>query len=77
MKRGDDGLNAEAQATLLDSCRRQLIEDGLLEFGDSGYRCTEKGKQMVQKELRRYQMQPATMVLIETEIMNLNECSVW
>lgn len=65
------------QATLLESCRRQLIEDGLLVLGDNGYRCTEKGKRMVQKELRRYEMRPAMLVLIENEIMNLNECSVW
>ncbi|TNJ68192.1 ABC transporter ATP-binding protein [Paenibacillus hemerocallicola] len=65
------------QVELLASCRRQLIEDGLMVLGDSGYECTEKGKLLVQKELRRYQMRPAMMVLIETEIMTLNECSVW
>jgi Mn-dependent DtxR family transcriptional regulator len=44
------------QAALVASCRRQLIEDGLMVLGDDGYRCTEKGKRLVQKELRRYQM---------------------
>lgn len=66
-----------SQEEFLASCRRQLIEDGLLVFGDDGYRLTEKGKRLVEKELRRYQMRPAMLVLIETYILNVNECSVW
>lgn len=61
----------------LEHCRRSLIDDGLLEFGDTGYRCTEKGAKLVDKELRRYELRPGTMILIETRILNGCNCSVW
>jgi Mn-dependent DtxR family transcriptional regulator len=56
---------------------RQLLEDGLLVLGDSGYELTEKGRQRVQKELERYKLRPAMLVLNETHILRANECSVW
>jgi len=70
-------MDAITHEEWLASCRRQLLEDGLLVYGDSGYELTDKGRQHVEKELARYKLRPAMLVLIETHILNANHCSVW
>lgn len=62
--------------TLIASCRQQLIEDGLLSCEGGQYFTTDKGKQRVEKELQRYQLIPARLVLIEQYIMEHHGLSV-
>lgn len=61
----------------MEHCRRSLIDDGLLVLDDSGYHCTEKGLKLVQKELRRYELRPGMAILIQTYVLNMNECQSW
>lgn len=68
----------DIQVTLLESCRRQLIEEGKMVLTDAGYSLTERGRQAVEKELRqRYEFRPAMLTMIEVYIMNINGCSKW
>lgn len=67
----------DSQEILLDSCRRQLIEEGKMVLTDYGYQLTERGLKAARKELERYELRPALGVLVETHILNLNECPVW
>lgn len=73
--------NAEANQQMseqdeLRSCRRQLIEDGLLSEENGQYFVTEKGKQRVHKELDRYKFMPARLVLIQHFILEQNGLAV-
>ncbi|NOV01372.1 hypothetical protein [Paenibacillus planticolens] len=52
-----------------EACRKQLIEDELLSVENGRYFLTEKGKARAAKELQRYQMMPAKMLLIEQYIL--------
>lgn len=65
------------QEEFLASCRRQLIEDGLMSCEDGQYLLTEKGKARVEKELQRYQMIPARLVLIQNYILEQHEIAVY
>jgi predicted transposase YbfD/YdcC len=57
------------QEQFIASCRKQLIEDELLSCEDGQYFLTDKGRIRVEKELQRYQMMPARMMLIEQYIL--------
>lgn len=61
---------------LLAACRHQLIEDGLMTCEDGQYFISEKGTQLVGKELQRYQMMPARYVLIEQYILQIHGLTV-
>lgn len=67
----------DINTTLLDSCRRQLIEEGKMILTDHGYELTERGLRVVEKELARYELRPGMAVLIETHILNRHQCPVW
>lgn len=62
---------------LIESCKRQLIEEGKLVLTDSGYRLTAKGREVVLKELRRYEHRPEMALMIEIHVLNQHEHSVW
>ena len=64
---------------LVESCKRQLIEEGKLVFGDDGYRLTAKGREAVFKEFRRLNLEhrPAMSMMIEVYVLNQHEHSVW
>ncbi|WP_240421609.1 ABC transporter ATP-binding protein [Paenibacillus periandrae] len=65
------------QDSLVDACKRQLIEDGKLVLTDSGYRLTARGREAVMKELRRYELRPAMAMMLEIHVLNQHEHSVW
>lgn len=67
----------ELQESELASCRRLLIEEGKMVLTDAGYQLTELGQKAVQKELRRYELRPAMLVMIETYVLNVRQCAFW
>jgi hypothetical protein len=63
---------------LLDSCRRQLIEQGDLFWEDELYTLTPQGRAKVEKELqRRYGLRPAMMVMIEQFVLEQHDIAVY
>ncbi|UUZ80675.1 hypothetical protein LJK88_38460 [Paenibacillus sp. P26] len=73
----NDQLNDDINELLTESCKRQLIEDGLMVLTDSGYSLTARGMKSVQKEFRRYEMRPAMAMMMEIYILNRHEVPVW
>jgi hypothetical protein len=71
------GQAAQQSIDFFEHCRNCQLQDGYLKCENGRYLLTEKGKKLVQKELKRYELRPGMMVLIEQQILEAHDLEVY
>ncbi|QGQ95829.1 hypothetical protein EHS13_13555 [Paenibacillus psychroresistens] len=68
----------DLDARILETSRKQLIEENKIIMNEDGsFTLTEKGKEIVQKELQRYESRPNMAILIQMYILQMYDVSVY